>query len=40
MKKIGFGHKNIRFVPLSSENDENITSKPRKMPWYNGLCLL
>jgi elongation factor 1-alpha len=39
LKKTGFKPENIRFVPISGLEGENLTKKTDKMPWYKGPCL-
>ncbi len=40
LKGIGYKTENIKFVPCSSYNGDNLTKKSTNMPWYTGPTLL
>jgi elongation factor 1-alpha len=40
LKGIGYKVENIKFVPCSSYNGDNLTKKSANMPWYTGPTLL
>jgi translation elongation factor EF-1alpha len=35
-KRVGFAPGNIRFVPISAYQDENISTRSPNMPWWKG----
>lgn len=40
LEKIGFKRNNIKFVPISAYNSENLISRPKAIKWYEGKPLL
>ncbi len=38
--RIGFAKENVKFVPVSAYNGENLVKKSKKMSWYKGKTLL
>ena len=39
-KKVGYNLKNIKFVPVSASENDNIAEKSKKMSWYKGPTLM
>ena len=40
LASIGFPGENVRFVPISAYNGENLVRPSEKMKWYRGRCLI
>jgi len=40
LKNIGFKPEAIQYIPLSAYEGQNVTKKPDKMEWYQGITLL